>query len=290
MEFDFSGTRFEWEPFEDTKNWFTFFFTRNFRMPEEEKQTSYRGFIRHIIEIIDKDNLTSKAERIRASYYYNLALKSRQSSKDDEWSKNERNNTRRFLSNLKSATEIELELRPTTIKDEVLNVNDTFSTIMAVNIKWSDSAGDIRKWNGTPNGGRMEAVMHFHELFIMLGWEDTARIKTHIYKEKDDDFQFYADTISKYFSEFDVSRSYPGIGLKEFASDCKELASYLWVNIAELADNVSWPQRDKEKVALLILDLFRIPNNHTAYEGFNKACDEMVNVSTFAGYLTVAEK
>lgn len=285
MEFDFSHTWLNW--YEDEKEWYSSFFTNIYPVycrhhddkSDAECQKEFNELVSEIVSIIAKGLFVKAGEVRRAYYFYNIHKKA---NLTDHYY-NDQANIKKFLLNLDSATEIEFELRPCNIRSDLLRINDTFPTIMAINIKWLDSEYKTRKYNGHSNGGRIEASLHFHELFLRLGWEEGAKIKTHIYKESDEDFQSYIDIVRDYFSRFiDYKHYTKGMGLKEFGKECHELATYLNKRIDELSSE-SAPS--KTTVAIFLLDLFRIPNDlDEKYDKF----DAKVEHDVFARYLTVS--
>ena len=287
MDFDFSHTWLDWD--NEEKEWYNSFFTEIYPVfrshhkdaSDEECQAQYKELVSEIVSIIAK-GLFVKAHEICLSYsFYHLHKHPR--VPEDNFAYNDQQNIKKFLSNLDDAIEIEFELRPRTLQSDLLGVNDTFLTIMAINIKWIDSEGKKRQFTGYDNGGRIEAYLHFHELFLKLGWEDQTKIKTHLYKGYDEDFQSYIEIVKSYFSRFIEYKHYTkGKGLKEFGKDCHELAMCLYRRIDELS-SVSGP--DRTRVAILILALFRIPYDiPIEYNDLVSKVDHDV----FAKYLTVS--
>lgn len=290
MGFDFSHTWLEWYP--EEKKWYNDFFSKryvyyrryNHNLTDIECEADYELFVSNIVSIIAK-GLFVKAHEMRRHYAF---YEQHKKMAGGDLYYNDNANIRKFLANLQRATEIEFEIRPRVIQSELLHINDEFSTIMAVNIKWRDSAGKIRKDNGCNNGGRIEAYMHFHTLYLKLGWDDSKKIRTHLY-EDDEMFQDYIQLLHEYFSPFVHNKYFrAGMGLKEFGYNCSELASIIWERIDGLLPSVFPIDQDKEKVAYIILELFQIPNDYSDSSGYS-SLTSVARVESFAKYLTVTK-
>lgn len=168
----------------------------------------------------------------------------------DDPIRQDRANIKAFISNLKNAVEISLELAPVTMS--VLGgENDNFTTIKAVNITYRQNSGTRRK---SGNGTRIEAVSHFHELYLMLSQNNPAGVFSRVVSGSPP-FDDYKRIIAEYFSSFlKYGRFTSTRNIPDFAKAIEPLTKYLYSIIDEI--NADTYLNEKDRVVNEIVALY----------------------------------